>query len=206
MALSFNPATTALLSMDIQNDISHPDAAFAQMVGFAPAIAAAGVIPNTAKLLAAARAAAMPVIHIVVDPTVASQFQNPTRGEFLQMLGNPDADPILVPGSWGAAIHDEVAPQGDEPVIGKWVFSAFASSTLHETLQAKGITDIMLAGVVTDFVVDSTCWDAVDLGYNVIVVDNCCCSADETDHRHAIKKMAARSDIAMLDEVLAVLG
>jgi len=206
MALSFDPQKTALLSMDFQNDISSTEAAFAQMVGFAPAIAASGVIPNAAKLLAAARRVNMPVIHIVVDPAVASQFQNPTRGEFLQMLGNPDADPILVPGSWGAAIHDDVAPQGDEPVIGKWVFSAFASSNLHETLQAKGITDVMLTGVVTDFVIDSTCWDAVDLGYNVIVVDDCCCSADEVDHRHAIKKMAARSDIAMLDEVLAVLG
>lgn len=206
MALTFNPATTAVISMDFQNDISHADAGFAQMVGFAEPIAASGVIPNTAKLLAGARGAGMQVIHIVVDPTVASQFQNPTRGEFLQMLGNPDADPILVPGSWGAAIHEDVAPQGDEPVIGKWVFSAFASSNLHEILQANGITDVVLAGVVTDFVVDSTSWDAVDLGYNVIVVDDCCCSAVESDHRHAIAKMAARSDIAMLADVLAVLG
>lgn len=206
MALGFDPAKTALLSMDFQNDISHTDAAFAQQVGFAPAIAASGVIANTAKLLGAARAAGMPVIHIVVDPTVASQFQAPSRGQFLQMLGDPNADPILVPGSWGAAIHDDVAPQGDEPVIGKWVFSAFASSCLHQTLQVRGVTDVILTGVVTDFVVDSTSWDAVDLGYNVIVVDDCCCAADETDHRHAINKMAARADIAMLDEVLAVLA
>ena len=146
MALSFDPAETALLSMDFQNDISHTDTAFAQHVGFAPAITASGVIANTTKLLGAARAGHMPVIHIIIDPTVASQFQAPSRGQFLQMLGDPNADPILVPGSWGAAIHDDVAPQGDEPVIGKWGFSAFASSRLHETLQGMASPTLFSPG------------------------------------------------------------
>ena len=206
MALSFDAKKTALLSMDFQNDISHPEAGFAQQVGFASAIANSGVIPNTARLLTAARAAEMPVIHIVVDPTVAKQFQAPTRGQFLQMLGDPNADPILVPGSWGAAIHDEVAPINGEPVIGKWTFSAFASSTLHQTLQDLGVTDVMLTGVVTEFVIDSTAWDAVDLGYNVIVVDDCCCSADESDHRYYMGKIANRGDVVLLEEVLAELS
>ncbi len=206
MALSFNPKTTAVVSMDFQNDICHPDAQFSQQVGFAPAIAASGVIPNTARLLAAARKAGMPVVHIVVDPTVASQFQNPSRGQFLQMLGDPNADPILVPGSWGATIHDEVAPLEGEPVIGKWVFSAFASSNLHETLQSLGVTDVMMAGVVTEFVIDSSCWNAVDLGYNVIIVDDGCCSADVETHKNCVAAMAARADITTVDEVVGLLA
>ena len=64
----------------------------------------------------------------------------------------------------------------------------------------------MMAGVVTEFVIDSSCWNAVDLGYNVIIVDDGCCSADVETHKNCVAAMAARADITTVDEVVGLLA
>jgi len=59
--------------------------------------------------------------------------------------------------------------------------------------------------VATDFVVDSTCWNAADLGYSVIVASNCCCTASQEEHEATLKKMTARADVASSKDIIAAL-
>ena len=67
MAIEIDVKKTALLSMDFQNDIIHPDAGLAQAAGFAKMVQETGILPRSAKVLDAARKAGMKVIHIVVE-------------------------------------------------------------------------------------------------------------------------------------------
>jgi nicotinamidase-related amidase len=204
MAIELGDKTkTALLVMDMQNDIVHENSTMAQQMGLAKTIKEAGVIKNIHRLMEASRAAKILVAHIVVDFSVGKQFQMPHRGHFFQAVtGGP---PVLQKGTWGGQIHDDVAPATGEPVIAKSIFSAFASSNLHEVLRARDINQLILTGVATDFVIDSTSWDASDLGYNVIVPRDGCCAQNVKEHEAALSRLAARADISSIDELIAAL-
>src|SRR5690606_2525990 len=115
MAIQIDVKKTALLSMDFQNDIIHPDAPLAQAAGFAKMVQETDILPRSAKVLDAARKAGMKVIHIVVEFPKDAAVKFPSRGAFFRMLGS--GGPTLVPGTWGAQIHEAVAPKpGDEIV------------------------------------------------------------------------------------------
>jgi nicotinamidase-related amidase len=194
---------TALLVMDMQNDIVHENSQIAQHMGFARTVKESGVVGNIRRLLDACRAYGVAVIYIVVDFSVGKQFQMPKRGQFFKSItGGP---PILQKGTWGAQIHDDLKPQAGEPIVGKSIFSAFASSNLHELLRARDIRQLILTGVATEFVVDSTSWDASDFGYDVIVPRDACCSTSSQAHEDAIRRMEARADISTVDELIASL-
>jgi nicotinamidase-related amidase len=203
MPIALDKSTTALLVMDMQNAIVHENSPLAQQMGFGQSVKDSGVMAHIKALLDASREARMPVFYIVVDFSVGQQFQKPARGHFFEAIAH--ADEIFRKGSWGFEIHEALQPLPGEPVIAKCFVSAFASSKLHDRLRQQGITDLILTGVATDFVVDSTCWWAVDLGYSVMVVSNGCCTTSQDEHEAALKKMAARADIVSSREILAAL-
>lgn len=68
-------------------------------------------------------------------------------------------------------IRVEIAPLPGELVIRKRSFSAFTTSTIHQTLAERGIRSIVLCGVSTSCCVESTARDAVDHGYTAVLVD-----------------------------------
>ena len=47
---------------------------------------------------------------------------------------------------------------------------------LFEILAGRGIRDVVLLGVATNLVVESTARHATDLGFRVTVVEDCCAS------------------------------
>ncbi len=203
MAIEIDVKKTAVLSMDFQNDIIHPDAALAQAAGFAKMVQETGILPRSAKLLDAARQAGMKVIHIVVEfgPDAAPM---PKRGAFFRMLGQ--GGPTLVPGTWGAKIHEEVAPKPGDEVVKKSMISAFVGSNLDEVLKKHGITDIAMIGVATTFVVEGTTWSAVDKGYNCIVIEDCVCAGSKEAHDAAIQtSLTYLTDLCKADEFIAAI-
>lgn len=107
--------------------------------GVAPALAA------LARLLAAARAAGTPVIHIA------------HRGK--EGSGGP-----FDPAGPGYAFADEAAPAAGEAVIAKGLPNAFAGTDLLETFRATSRRSVILAGFMTHMCVSTTARAALDLG------------------------------------------
>ncbi len=145
----------------------------------------------------------MKVIHVMVEfgPDAAPM---PTRGAFFRMLGQ--GGPTLVPGSWGAQIHDEVAPKPGDEIVKKSMISAFVGSNLDEVLKKNGITDIAMIGVATTFVVEGTTWSAVDKGYNCIVIEDCVCAGSKEAHDAAIQtSLTYLADLCKADEFIAAI-
>ncbi|MBL4622685.1 MAG: cysteine hydrolase [Immundisolibacteraceae bacterium] len=204
MAITVDKKKTALLSMDFQNDIIHPDAALAQAAGFANMVEKTGILDKSAALLAQAREAGMLVIHIIVEFGDDGSTM-PTRGAFFKMLGA--GGPTLQPGTWGAEIHEKVAPKDGDLVIKKTMISAFVGSNLKEVLDENGITDIAMIGVATPFVIEGTTWSAVDLGVNCIVIEDCVCAGDEASHQAAIDtSLTYLSDICSAEEFVTAIS
>jgi len=204
MTLGIDRQKTALLVMDCQNDVVHQDGKIAVGFGFAPMIEKKGTLKQIRTVLDAARAAGIPVIYIEIAMDRLRPEELPRRGPFF--LNTPAlATVALLKGTWGAAIHEEVKPAPGEPVIGKWIVSAFSRSKLDETLRQKGITDLILTGVATNMVVESTARDATERGYSLITVEDAVTTFSEEAHQAAIAMLRMFGDVASASEVAAAL-
>ena len=70
-------------------------------------------------------------------------------------------------GTRGWETHPRVAPKDGEPVVDKETPDAFLRTTLGEELESRGIGRLVLAGMQTEYCVDTTCRRAFGLGYDV---------------------------------------
>lgn len=106
------------------------------------------VINNIKKLINACRENDVEVIYI--------QHNDKSGGE-------------LEPGSDGWKIYDETAPNSGEKVINKSYNSAFKDTFLREYLNKKGINQLIITGMQTEYCFDTTCKVAFEYGYKVII-------------------------------------
>ena len=132
--------STALVLVDIQQGLFTPPLEPYQ---------GEAVVARIATLLEGARAQRVPIFHIRHDGGEGSSFAK---------------------GSPGWLHHPAVAPRGDEPVIDKRHSSAFHDTDLHARLSRLGIDHLVIAGIQTEYCVDSACRTAVALGYRVTLV------------------------------------
>ena len=202
MAITIDTGHSALLVMDFVNDVVHPDGAFKDS-GFAQMVGQNDVFGKTSRLLDAARRADMKVIYVAVKFRPGYPELNRSAGLNQEIIDLKS----LVEGTWGATIHEAVAPQERDLVITKRGVSAFAGSDLANLLSASGITTLLLSGVSTNFVVEGTARDAVDRGYNVVVVGDCCAAVSQEAHDAALKTaLPALATITTSEEAMAALG
>ena len=85
----------------------------------------------------------------------------------------PGGSPILVEGSWGAAIVDGLVPDARDIRVTKYRFSGFWDTPLDSILRNLGVQTLFFAGVNADQCVMSTLQDAMFLGYDCIMVEDC---------------------------------
>jgi nicotinamidase-related amidase len=139
--------STALLIIDIQNDY-FPGGAM-ELVGASEAAAQAG------KLLAAFRAKSMPVIHI-------------------QHLSIRPGATFFLPNTKGAEIHDSVSPAAGEIIFQKNFPNAFRQTPLLEHLRGAGVTNLVIAGMMTHMCVDTSTRAAADHGFTCSLAQDAC--------------------------------
>jgi nicotinamidase-related amidase len=146
------PIDTVLLIVDVQVAADDPK--------WGPLNNPDGV-SRIADLLAAWRAAKMPIVHIRHDST---QSDSPYR-----------------PGTLGHAFKPEVSPQPGEAIVGKQVNSAFIAPDLDAWLTERGATTLAVCGVHTQHCVETTVRHAGNLGYRVFVAADACRAAEVRD-------------------------
>jgi nicotinamidase-related amidase len=165
---------SALLVMDIQKSIVErvPDQDY---------------LPRLRNAVEAARAAAVPVIHVVVGFRDGHPEAHPRNKSFgaLPAAAFTAADP-------GSASHPDVAPRPGEIVVTKRRVSAFTGSDLDVVLRAGDIDTLVLTGIATSGVVLSTLRQAADLDYRLVVLADGCLDADPEVHRVLTEKVFPR--------------
>lgn len=156
-----DPRRAALIIIDMQGGFIDESSALA-IAG------ARASIPACARTLEAARNLSMNVIHVVRKYAVDGSDVEPVRRRLWLDGGKPlsDADPESLREA------DEIAPAPGEAVMVKPSFSAFFNTALDETLREEGIDTVVLIGTTTPNCIRSTCYDALSLGYNAIVVED----------------------------------
>jgi nicotinamidase-related amidase len=143
-----NLAHATLVIIDAQKEyLSGPLA----LTGMAEAVA------NIQQLLAAARAAGRPIVHVHHLGTVGGLFDpQGERGEF-------------IPG---------LEPLSDETLIGKLLPSAFHGTPLEKRLQDLGSLDLIVCGFMSHSSVSTTVRAAKNLGFRCTLVEDACATRD----------------------------
>jgi nicotinamidase-related amidase len=78
-----------------------------------------------------------------------------------------------------------LAPLADELVLPKSSSSPFNSTSLDYLLRNIGITELVVAGLLTDQCIDHTVKDAADRGYTVTCLIDACMAESAERHRAA---------------------
>ncbi len=184
LTYSFRPESTALMVIDMQRDFLDPSG-FVAAAGDDIAVMRA-IIPRVAGVLAAARRGGLSVIHTRegyapdLSDMHAPKRERASAGT-LGPLGR-----FLIRGEAGHDHVPELYPVESEPVIDKPGFGAFYRTELERSLQARGITHLVLAGVTTQCCVQSTLREAVDRGYWCLTLEDCCAAVTPDLHEAAI--------------------
>ena len=196
-AVAIETGRTALLIIDMQRDFLEPGG-FGAALGNDVSLLKAAVGPCR-KLLAAARAAGVLIIHTREghrpDLTDAPPHKV-ERGDPATRIGAPGPmGRILVRGEPGHDIIPELYPAAGEPVIDKPGKGAFCRTDLELTLSSRSIDTLLVCGVTTEVCVNTTVREANDRGFRCIVLSDCCASYFPEFHQAGLAMIKAQGGI-----------
>ncbi|KAI8469219.1 MAG: isochorismatase family protein [Monoraphidium minutum] len=209
----FPPGATALIMIDFQKDFLLPG-------GFGGALGndvslLMDCVPAAARLLAAARAARLPVAHTLeghrpdlsdLHPSKAARGGLPAA---LRIGAKGPMGRILVAGEEGNAIIDELAPLPGEELVAKPGKGAFYATQLEAWLRGRGVTHLLIAGVTTEVCVQTTMREANDRGFECLLVTDATASYRPAFKEATIQMVVAQGGIvgwaARADDVGAAL-
>lgn len=191
--LTLNPASTAVLSMDLQTAV----------VGIYTKDQEGPLLTRIASVLKHARSFGMRIIHVQVGfrPNLPEAS---SRNVLLAAIKNSPKHQQLFHGAAGA-IHPAIAPQDGDIVIVKHRVSAFIGTDLEMILRANDIDTLVLLGIATGGVVLSTLLEAADMDYRLGVIKDCCADLDPDLHACLIDRLFPRqATIMSADEFLTL--
>jgi len=195
-----DPATTALVLVDMQNDFLHPEGAYGRANQSCPAIAA---LPDRLAAVAdAMRAFGGWVVstHFTLVPGKGGEpFISPHLKQLRPFLGKGD----FAPGSTGQALIDVLQPA--DLAVEKVAFSAFYQSRLEWMLGRAGIETLIFGGIVTNGGVASTVRDAHVRDFHTIVLSDGCAAFSDEAHSSTIGSLSTISEITTCGEMVAAL-
>jgi nicotinamidase-related amidase len=125
------------------------------------------VVPNTTRLLAAARARGIPVVHCTAEfrPDRAGSTVNCSL--IAAMMRNPDH---LLVGTPAAELVGEIGPEPGDLVSSRLHgVSPFTGTALDTWLRSLGVGTVVATGVSVNLGVLGLAIEAVNLGYRVVV-------------------------------------
>jgi nicotinamidase-related amidase len=179
--ITINPAGTALLLLHWQNDLATPSG---KLSGDMPQrLAADNTIEHAQAVLKASREKGMLVVYINASHRPGYPEVNIKPSS---LSGNIAKAGGFMRGTWGAEVIDRLKPLAEEIIIYNYNSSAFIYTELDLILRNKGITDLVLTGLVTNWVVESTARDATNRGYNIYTLSDCCQGVNEEMHRWSL--------------------
>jgi nicotinamidase-related amidase len=206
------PATTALVVIDMQRDFLEPGG-FGELLGNDVSLLARVVEP-LACVLSAARAAGIPVIHTREGHRPDLSDCPPSklaRGRLDVGIGSPGPKGrVLVRGEEGHDIVDALKPIAGEVVIDKPGKGSFYATDLELLLRNAQIKSLIVTGVTTEVCVHTTVREANDRGFECLVLEDCVGSYFPEFHRVALSMISAQGGIfgwvTHSSELLAALG
>lgn len=162
------PMRTAVITMEMQRGVCGD---LATMPIIARAVESVGVTAATASLLQDARRRSVTVVHCTFS-LLADRAGTPMNAPLIEMLAR-HSDHLL-----HGAEATELLPELDVAVSDLYSnrhhgFSPFTGTGLNATLRSHNVNTVVVAGVSLNLGIPGTVIEAVNLGYQVVVVRDC---------------------------------
>lgn len=141
----------ALLLIDIQNDYFSGG----KCELFQPEKA----LENSLKALTAFRANQLPVIHV-------------------QHINIREGATFFLPNTYGVEIHESLTPKLNEDIIIKHAPNSFFETTLKEVIEERGVSELVICGMMTHMCIDTTVRAAKDYAIPVTLIKDACATKD----------------------------
>lgn len=193
-----NRQPSALIVIDMQRDFLDPGG-YASMAGMDVA-ALRRPIPCIRRLLDQARNSGMLVVHTreghrpdLSDCPPAKLARSREAGAEIGSKG--PLGRLLVRGEYGHDIIDELQALTGEPVVDKPGYGAFHQTDLAQILETRGVRRLYICGVTTEVCVHSTLREAVDRGFECVLVADACGSTHPALHEAALHMVAVEGGI-----------
>ncbi len=190
-----DPARTALMVVDVQNDYCDPKGSLGR--AGADVSSADAAVANIERLITAARRVGAAVIF------VRNWHESWTDSEV--WLGKKNSSSrAAIARSWGAEFY-RVEPRDNEPIINKFRYSGFVGTSLDQALSTYKRDTLIMTGVATNVCVESTARDAVFLDYRVVFMSDATATADGDAIQKATLYNIERhfGRVAATDEIIA---
>jgi nicotinamidase-related amidase len=187
--LNLDPATTALVLIDLQQGILP----YAK----APRDASA-VLASAVPLVAVFRQVKSPVVRVKVGWSADG-------GDALKATVDAPNPPGSLPADWLADPAELPTQPGDIAIV-KRQWGAFHGTELDLQLRRRGIRTIVLAGIATSIGVESTARYAWELGYDIVFAEDATSGPDAAMHANSFEKVFPRlGRVRTTADVLAAL-
>ncbi len=171
---TFEPASLALLVIDMQRDFIEPGGFGASLGNDVSRLRA--IVPTVARVIAACRYAGVLLIHTREGHPTDLRDCPPSKrtrgGATLRIGDHGPMGRILIHGEAGHDIIPECYPRSGEIVIDKPGKGSFYNTELSGMLQSRGITHLALMGVTTEVCVQTTMREANDRGYECLLIED----------------------------------
>ena len=195
------PAHTALLVVDVQNDGCLPDGWFAKHGKDVSRMEQ--IFGPIERLIGASRESGALTVFIEQTTLKDNQSDTPYWLYFKTRDGRSETDYTLE-GSWGRKTIDRLAPMEGEPIVYKNRPSAFFQTNLDLILKARGIKSVLVCGTITQGCVLATILDASFHGYYTVFARDAVQSYNLELHEVALTLLSSRYDNVLADEAVAL--
>ena len=182
-----DPAHTALVANECQRGVIGDQSLLPEL-----AAAAAPVVPNIARLAAAARRAGVPVVHTRAVRRADARGANSNARLFMATRRSPRP---MLPGSPAAEIVPEIGVDPADLVLPRLHgVSPMHATELDPVLRNLGVRTIVAVGASVNVAITNLVFDAVNASYQVVVP------------RDAVAGVPASYVDAVLEHTLALLA
>ncbi|MGE0735152.1 MAG: isochorismatase family protein [Alphaproteobacteria bacterium] len=183
--------TTALIVNDMQNAFCSKGG-YLDRVGF-DISGAEAVVEKVERVLAAARAAGVAIIHAQngfskdlreIPETSPWWLKSPA---LRHMRAHPElAGQLLTEGTWDFAFVDRLAPRAGEIVIRKTRPSGFARTSLDAQLIERGVKTLVVIGIASNVGVEWTLREAMSREYFGVLIEDASMQAGPPEIHRAV--------------------
>lgn len=197
---TIDPRHTAVLAVHWQNDVIEPTGAFGPIFG--RRVAEQGLVARARRVFAAARQAGATIIYVNVAYTPGHLGVVANNALFRTSIERN----AFVRGTRGAQVVQELAPEPGDLVVEHGRISAFYGNDLDTILAGRAVRTVVVTGMATNVAVDHTVRDAVQKGFNTLLLEDCCCSSDDAFHQAALLTLRAlASEVLSSGDFIAAL-
>lgn len=183
-----NPTRSALLVIDMENGFVEPEGG--HCIRFARS-----TVPACARAVETARKKGIPVFFVKRIYRTDGSDVELTRHAAWVAGGRACAPASTGPNS--ARAPEGLRPQPGDYTIIKPRWSAFFQTELDLLLRRLDVRTVILTGTTTPNCVRTSCYDAISLEYNTVVLTDCCSSQTEEIQRVNLEDMGRAGALLM---------